>query len=211
MKHLFAFLILTSMAYAGDFTNQIALEAALVSMENIEVSKVPRSKCDVCKGTGKVKAGDGVTIVTRECDNCYPEAGAKIEWPKFEWPKIEIQLKEEPPKEEPPKEEPPVHEPKIQLILFTASWCGPCHYFHNTTIPQLKKEKGPRITEVDYDTNAQLAKKHNITLLPTLLILVDDIEIKRQTGGMTAQQVKSWCTSARLEGQENKLLPFETY
>lgn len=34
--------------------------------------KVPRSQCQECKGTGKVKSGDGIAWVT--CDACYVEA-----------------------------------------------------------------------------------------------------------------------------------------
>ncbi len=34
--------------------------------------KVPRRDCPLCKGTGKVKSGDGIAWVT--CDNCYAEA-----------------------------------------------------------------------------------------------------------------------------------------
>lgn len=32
--------------------------------------KVPRAECKVCKGTGKIRSGDGISVV--DCDSCYP-------------------------------------------------------------------------------------------------------------------------------------------
>lgn len=59
---------------AGQYRNKIAMHAVLLKMQDgstVEVKKVPRAECSVCKGTGKVSAGDGTTRVVRECDNCY--------------------------------------------------------------------------------------------------------------------------------------------
>lgn len=33
-------------------------------------TKVPRAQCTVCKGTGKIRSGDGISVV--DCDSCYP-------------------------------------------------------------------------------------------------------------------------------------------
>lgn len=36
--------------------------------------RVPRAKCPVCKGTGKIKSGDGLAWVA--CDNCFDDTTA---------------------------------------------------------------------------------------------------------------------------------------
>lgn len=59
--------------WAGEYKSMIATQMTVVTMQEAPIEKVPRSKCPICKGTGKVKAGDTVTVVWRECDNCYDD------------------------------------------------------------------------------------------------------------------------------------------
>jgi hypothetical protein len=40
--------------------------------EHEETALVPRSKCTFCKGSGKIKSGDGLSVVT--CSHCYDDS-----------------------------------------------------------------------------------------------------------------------------------------
>lgn len=65
-------LLLTTLVDGSDA--KISFELALATMRKAEVALVPRSECTKCNGTGKIKAGDTVTIVEVDCDACYPDA-----------------------------------------------------------------------------------------------------------------------------------------
>lgn len=80
MKTLFALLlalpILAVTTFGGEYRSLISTQMAVTTMQaEPVVEKVPRSKCPICKGTGKIKAGDTVTIVWRDCDNCVADGG----------------------------------------------------------------------------------------------------------------------------------------
>lgn len=88
-----------------------------------DVPKVPRSQCKVCNGTGRVRAGDGSVVVTRECDNCYSDAPA-----------------------EKPAE-------KRRIIVYSSDNCAPCRVLDQTIRqlhekPEVRKSVPSHITMV---------------------------------------------------------------
>lgn len=59
-----------------DVKGAVASAAAYSSLDNTPVeeaiTKVPRSECEHCHGTGHMKSGDGIKVV--DCPYCYPDS-----------------------------------------------------------------------------------------------------------------------------------------
>jgi len=66
-----------------------------------------------------------------------------------------------------------------KVLKFSASWCGPCKMLSKilSTI-----ESPVEIQEVDVDANRELAVQYNVRGVPLLVMLEDDVEIKRLAG-----------------------------
>lgn len=174
MKYILAFLILTSVAFAGK--GWIATELALATMYQNE--KVARSECDECNGTGKIKAGDGNTIVWRECTNCYPD-----QEPNTEIQKLISEIKDS------CKCDPCICDPcectncdcnPDRWLLFTASWCKPCQVVKkNLKEEGFKFGKTEKVQLIDVDDYPKIKRDFKVRVLPTFIRLKDG---KRLTG-----------------------------
>ncbi len=66
----------------------------------------------------------------------------------------------------------------IEVLKFSASWCGPCKVLAQT----LKDVEG--ITNIDIDKDMERARKYGIRSVPTLVFLKDGKEVHRQSGNM---------------------------
>lgn len=69
-------------------------------------------------------------------------------------------------------------ENKIEILKFSATWCGPCRVLANT----LKDVEG--ITNIDIDKDRETPAKYGIRSVPTLVFLKDGKEVHRQSGNM---------------------------
>ena len=80
--------------------------------------------------------------------------------------------------------------PNMKKILrFTASWCGPC----KTMAKQLEGvNTGIPIEVIDIDVHSDIAVEYGIRSVPTLVMLEDNIEIKRMTGTKQQEQLNEW-------------------
>lgn len=72
-----------------------------------------------------------------------------------------------------------------KLIVFSASWCGPCKAMA-PHVEELQKEYPDRVIKYDIDAEVDLRNHYQIQAVPTL-ILVNDAgeEVGRRTGGLT--------------------------
>jgi len=68
---------------------------------------------------------------------------------------------------------------KLEVLKFSASWCGPCRVLANT----LKDVEG--ITQIDIDKDMETARKYGIRSVPTLVFLKNDKEVHRQSGAIS--------------------------
>lgn len=194
-------LILAMVGY-GDFTNQIALEAAKAKQQAARsgvVALVPRSQCTKCGGTGKITAGDTVTVVTRECDACYddskPKAAATGAAPADPKPPAESK-----PAPQVKQAERPAKSGK-RAIFFGATWCGKCQYEEKYDFPALRQQgwsigdQSCDIEVVDFDARPDLVAKHAVGSCPTLILLWDNREIKRNPGYQNSAGIKTFFAS----------------
>lgn len=67
---------------------------------------------------------------------------------------------------------------KVEVLKFSASWCGPCRVLAQT----LKDVEG--ITNIDIDKDMETARKYGIRSVPTMVFLKDGKEVHRQSGNM---------------------------
>lgn len=172
MKILIAFVIMASTAMAGTHKSMIACQLAASTMsKTVPSEKVPRSQCDICGGTGKVKAGDGSTLVWRACDHCYDDKIAKM---------------------------------SSYILMFTASWCDPCNKMKGSLKPDPNPNSPPlcwlmttgwqvgpagHIRLIDVDERPDLKNQYQVKHLPTLVLIQNGREVRRQSGYMTAHQI----------------------
>ena len=76
-----------------------------------------------------------------------------------------------------------------KVYKFSATWCGPCKMLTRT----LSTIESPvEIEEIDIDANAELTTQYRIRGVPTLVLVDDEIEIKRKTGVMSAADYLTW-------------------
>ena len=72
-------------------------------------------------------------------------------------------------------------ENKIEVLKFSATWCGPCRVLAQT----LKDVEG--ITNIDIDKDQETPRKYGIRSVPTMVFLKDGVEVHRQSGNMPLQ------------------------
>lgn len=84
-------------------------------------------------------------------------------------------------------EEQPVVEEKAKLIIFSATWCGPCNsmkkfMFDKPTADMVELLDNYNIIQYDFDESKEMVRKYRIDAVPYSIIEKDDKEIARLRG-----------------------------
>ncbi len=75
------------------------------------------------------------------------------------------------------------------LVDFFATWCGPCKMLS----PILEKaESTIKVIKVDTDEFEDLARKYGVMSIPTLVLLEDGKEIKRNIGFIDKESLENF-------------------
>ena len=77
-----------------------------------------------------------------------------------------------------------------QLLKFSASWCQPCKALAGNM--KYVDFGDVEVKEIDIDENFEEAQKFNIRGVPTLVLLEDDVEVKRTSGVLMADQIEEF-------------------
>lgn len=76
-----------------------------------------------------------------------------------------------------------------KVLKFYATWCQPCKMLSENL-------KGVHtdvaIEEVDIDDNMELAQKHFVRGVPTMIMLEGDEVVKRFSGVKSADELEAW-------------------
>jgi thioredoxin 1 len=76
-----------------------------------------------------------------------------------------------------------------RVLRFTASWCQPC----KALAQQLEElNMNLPIEVIDIDDNQTLAMEYGIRSVPTLVIMDENVEIKRRTGIVAKNLLQEW-------------------
>jgi thioredoxin 1 len=76
-----------------------------------------------------------------------------------------------------------------KVLKFKASWCGPCKILSSTLS---KITTDVEIEEVDIEQNPTLTQQYKIRGVPTLVMVEDDVELKRVVGVKTKEELETW-------------------
>lgn len=76
-----------------------------------------------------------------------------------------------------------------KVLKFKASWCGPCKIL-SSTLSKITTDVA--IEEVDIEQNPTLTQQYKIRGVPTLIMVEDDVELKRVVGVKTKEELETW-------------------
>ena len=76
-----------------------------------------------------------------------------------------------------------------KILRFTASWCQPCK---GLAMNLESVETNVPIEVVDIDVLPEVAQEYGVRGVPTLIMLDENLEVKRISGVKTTQELKEW-------------------
>lgn len=85
----------------------------------------------------------------------------------------------------------------IVLVDFWAAWCGPCRSF--APVYERVSERNPDLVfgKVDTEEEPELATEFQITSIPTLMIVRDDVVLYMQPGALREPRLDDLIDQAR--------------
>ncbi|GAA2769952.1 thioredoxin family protein [Nonomuraea dietziae] len=83
------------------------------------------------------------------------------------------------------------------IIDFWAEWCGPCRKFGPVFEQVSDKHEGVVFAKVDTEAQRELAQAFEITSIPTLMIVREQIAIFRQAGALPEVALDDLINQAR--------------
>jgi thioredoxin 1 len=78
----------------------------------------------------------------------------------------------------------------MQVIRFTADWCGPCKKYAPVFNEFSEKISSAEFFTVDADEQPDVFKKYAVTSVPTTLIIIGGREVFRVLGPQTTAQLE---------------------
>lgn len=78
----------------------------------------------------------------------------------------------------------------ITVVDFFADWCGPCRKM-GPILEEVEQELSPKVkfTKINTDNNIEMAKKYQVSGLPTLMIFKNGVPAERMVGLMPKSSI----------------------
>jgi len=80
---------------------------------------------------------------------------------------------------------------KLVVVDFFAEWCMPCVMLSPVIEELADSMKQVKFTKINIDDNKELAKKHNISGIPCLIVFKDGKEAGRIMGAQTKENIEA--------------------
>jgi thioredoxin 1 len=76
------------------------------------------------------------------------------------------------------------------LVDFWAEWCAPCHRI-SSIVEEIADERAGELEvfKLDVDAETEVAMRHNVRAMPTLLVFSDGEEIGRVVGALPKSRI----------------------
>jgi len=92
--------------------------------------------------------------------------------------------------------------PDVQLLDFSASYCGPCQQM--VPILQSMGKEGYPVRQIDISSDPELTKRFNVDRIPTLVLLVEGKEVKRFVGLTSGDELRQAMNKAAAALKEKR-------
>lgn len=92
--------------------------------------------------------------------------------------------------------------PDVQLLDFSASYCGPCQQM--VPILQSMGREGFPVRQIDISSDPELTKRFNVDRIPTLVLLVEGKEVKRFVGLTSGDELRQAMNKAAAALREKR-------
>ena len=86
---------------------------------------------------------------------------------------------------------------KRVLVDFYADWCGPCKILSPRVAEIANENKDLKVVKINVDQNEDLARKYNISSMPTLLVIENGKELNRAVGALSKSTVLKFVREAK--------------
>lgn len=86
---------------------------------------------------------------------------------------------------------------KRVLVDFYADWCGPCKILSPRVAEIANENKDLKVVKINVDQNEDLARKYNISSMPTLLVIEKGKELNRVVGALSKSKVLKFVREAK--------------
>lgn len=86
---------------------------------------------------------------------------------------------------------------KRVLVDFYADWCGPCKILSPRVAEIANENKDLKVVKINVDQNEDLARKYNISSMPTLLVIEKGKELNRVVGALSKIKVLKFVREAK--------------
>lgn len=79
-----------------------------------------------------------------------------------------------------------------KIMMFSATWCGPCKATKPAFIALKEELKDVSMEVVDVNEQEALAQEYDIRAVPTFVLLKDNEEVARMSGGTSADKLRAF-------------------